>query len=366
MSELDPLHAISVPQPEFSETQAKAVLAEKFGLQGELRSLVSERDQNFRVTTADGEQFVFKIANRAEPNESTDFQIKALLHIEHSGCEVPTPRVRRTNDGADSATIADGDCDYLCRVVSFLPGELLSNTDTTPELARHFGECAAQLDFALAGFEHAGQTQSLLWDLQQASQLRDILHYIEDDAVRNAATASLNDFDKRVVPALPQLRRQVIHSDLHGDNVLAEANRIVGVIDFGDMLDAPLVMEVAVAAAYLRPDEHEPDILALIGPFVGAYHSVFAVDRRRDRFVVRPGARATGRNDIDPVLASGDAWCGRRVQQPESERRGRCRGLPVAAYRPRSSRVRTAAKKVYVNQAVKRPAEMPHGAGVNS
>jgi Ser/Thr protein kinase RdoA (MazF antagonist) len=41
------------------------------------------------------------------------------------------------------------------------------------------------------------------------------------------------------------LRRQVIHSDLHGDNVLTvsdDENRIAGVIDFGDMVRAPLIM----------------------------------------------------------------------------------------------------------------------------
>ena len=274
MSEPDPLHAISVPQPEFSEAQAKVVLAEKFGLQGELRSLVSERDQNFRVVTTDGEQFVFKIANRAEPGESTDFQIKALLHIEQAECEVPTPRIWRAIDGADSTTIADGDSIYVCRVVSFLPGDLLSDIRTTPELAQHFGECVARLDIALADFEHVGQAQSLLWDLQRASQLREILHHIEDDALRGAASEGLDDFDKHVVPALPRLRRQVIHGDLNGDNVLADANRIVGVIDFGDMMNAPLVMEVAVASAYLRPEETEPEALALIGPFIGAFHSV--------------------------------------------------------------------------------------------
>ena len=273
MSEIDPLHAISVPQPDFGEDVVKAYLAETFGLSGELQSLVSERDQNFRVITPSQERYVFKIANCSEPAMATDFQIKALLHLEAKGCDVPTPRILRTRDGLDSAHIGDDDNAHLCRVVSFLPGELLSNIDTTPELSRHFGGCAARLDMALADFEHPGQAQSLLWDLQRASELRPLLPYIEDEALRDAARKSLDDFDARVVPAMPELRRQVVHSDLHGDNVLVRGDQIAGVIDFGDMLNAPLVMEVAVASAYLRPAESQQDLLRLVGPFVSAYHA---------------------------------------------------------------------------------------------
>ena len=87
-----------------------------------------------------------------------------------------------------------------------------------------------------------------------------------------------------MLPALPQLRRQVIHSDLHADNVLADGGRISGIIDFGDMLDAPLVVEVAVAAAYLRPTTEQSDVLALVGPFVAGYHSVLPGDERERLF----------------------------------------------------------------------------------
>ena len=272
---MDPLEAISVPQPEFSVEAAQQALALQFDLHGELRSLVSERDQNFRVTTADQDRFVFKIANRSEPAVATDFQIKALLHIEQKGCAVATPRIRRTVSGLDAATIGEGDEAHICRVVSYMPGEMLSSIDMTTTLARHFGKSAAELDLALADFEHTGAKQSLLWDLQRAAELRKILDYVVDVDLRAAVGACLDDFESRVLPALPALRHQVIHSDLHSENVVAVGgDRIAGVIDFGDMVRAPLIMEVAVAAAYLRPAEDEDDVLAWVSPFIASYHSV--------------------------------------------------------------------------------------------
>ncbi len=47
---------------------------------------------------------------------------------------------------------------------------------------------------------------------------------------------------------------------------------MTGFIDFGDMLRAPLVVDVAVAASYLRVFEDE--VLRFILPFVAGYHSV--------------------------------------------------------------------------------------------
>lgn len=272
---MDPLHAISVPQPEFSVEAAEQALALSFDLHGELRALLSERDQNFRLVTAEQDRYVFKIANRSEPAVATDFQIKALLHIEQANCAVPTPRIRRTVSGQDAARIGTGDTAHNCRVVSYLAGELLSNIKMTAALARQFGKSAAALDLALADFEHAGQEQVLLWDVQRAAELRKILEYVKDEELRAAAESCLSDFEARVLPALPALRHQVIHGDLNPDNVLAGgADTIAGVIDFGDMLRAPLIMEVAVAAAYLRPAKADADVLAAVSPFVAAYHAV--------------------------------------------------------------------------------------------
>jgi Ser/Thr protein kinase RdoA (MazF antagonist) len=80
------------------------------------------------------------------------------------------------------------------------------------------------------------------------------------------------------MPALSSLRHQVIHSDLHGDNVLAtdDHKSIAGVIDFGDMVRAPLIMEVAVAAAYLRVADGNP--MSLIVPFIAGYNSIIALE----------------------------------------------------------------------------------------
>ena len=60
--------------PRFSEDEARRIAQELFGLGGDLKSLKSERDQNFRILTPHGDGYVLKLSNAAEDPGVVDFQ----------------------------------------------------------------------------------------------------------------------------------------------------------------------------------------------------------------------------------------------------------------------------------------------------
>jgi Ser/Thr protein kinase RdoA (MazF antagonist) len=75
-------------------------------------------------------------------------------------------------------------------------------------------------------------------------------------------------------PRLPDCRWQVVHNDLNPHNVLAapdDPDRIAGILDFGDMVETPLVCDLAVAASY-QIDPARP--LASLTGLVTAYEGV--------------------------------------------------------------------------------------------
>lgn len=272
---MDSLEALTAPQPALSMAAAARILADEFGLSGALHPLRGERDQNFRLITDNDGEFVFKVANPVESDSAVDFQIRALLHIEQQDCPVAVPRIRRTRGGDETCIAYDADTRYRCRVVSYLHGNPLSGVGLSPDLLADFGRSAAALDRALSTYTHAADSPVLPWDLQRAGSLRGLLQYVDDRELRAAITTCLDDFERNVEPALPSLRSQVIHNDLNADNVLAQADNaraITGFIDFGDMLRAPLIAEIAIAAAYLRSDE--ANCLEYVVPFVRAYDDV--------------------------------------------------------------------------------------------
>ena len=106
MQHRDPLAVLVEAAPRFSDEEAVAIAREYYGLEVAAKSLVSERDQNFRLRTAAGVQYVLKIANAAEAPEVTDFQIRALLHIagrkRQDHLPVGVPEIVRTVDGETS------------------------------------------------------------------------------------------------------------------------------------------------------------------------------------------------------------------------------------------------------------------------
>ncbi|WP_346433130.1 phosphotransferase [Breoghania sp.] len=54
---------------------------------------------------------------------------------------------------------------------------------------------------------------------------------------------------------------QVVHNDFNSENILVDPhnpNRVSGIIDFGDMVRAPRIFDVAVCASYMMEGEEVP------------------------------------------------------------------------------------------------------------
>lgn len=274
----DSLDVIATPPPTVPEGAVRVVLEREYGLGGTLTPLVSERDQNYRLDAGDQGRFVVKIANSEEPYAITDFQVAALQHLERAGRGLPVPRVRPTLSGKRLITITPDATQLALRVVSYLPGRLLEGHTPDAPLARDIGGCLARLDRALSDFSHAGESQVLLWDMQRAGELRPLLQFVPGTGLRALVAACIDEFDERLEPALSGLRKQVIHNDLNPGNVLLTDSgppAVAGVIDFGDMLRAPLVVDLAIAGSYLRSTDDE---LATLRAFIAGFEDEFPLE----------------------------------------------------------------------------------------
>lgn len=255
--------------PDLSDDLAARLAREVFGVEGRMKRLTSERDLNIHIATP-AQGYVLKLANPAEPPEVTDFQTKALLHLEGAG--LPVPRVIRTLSGATEVQVPQG----VLRLLTYLEGVPLHLVAPSGALRASMAAMNARITLGLQGFDHPAADHVLQWDIKQAGSLRPMLPAIADEGLRAVATATLDQFDAEVAPRLAALRWQVVHADMNPHNVLVTADRsaIAGVLDFGDMVRTPLVCDLAVTAAY----QIDPaDALGSLAGFVGAYHAVLAL-----------------------------------------------------------------------------------------
>ncbi|HEY1709526.1 MAG TPA: phosphotransferase [Rhizomicrobium sp.] len=257
-----------------------AAVAAHFGVRGEMTALSGERDENFRIQTEHG-AFVLKITHPAEDRGAIAFQTRAMLHIASADPALPIPRLLPARDGRYEVEIADRHGEArIARLLSFLPGTMAAQLPRSRALRAEIGAVLARLDRALADFSDPSDTFELYWDIGRAAALRPMLAEVALPVDRDNAGRALDRFDAVVAPALPRLRRQVIHNDLTPFNILVSAehpDRITGIIDFGDLMRAPVINDLAIACAYHVGRSGDP--LAPVLEIVAAYHAVNPLER---------------------------------------------------------------------------------------
>ena len=253
------------PQRRFVEPvdkRAQAIAEKYFGIQASAHELPSERDRNFLLTTDGGQKFVLKIANAGEKEEVLEAQNAMLSHLAErvSFC----PRVVPALSGEQIAVVEN----HFVRVLSYLPGRPFATVKfQTPELLHDFGRKLGQFSKALVGFDHPGAHRDFYWDLAKGVQgISQFGTRIKADWLRKMV------MEVRVGP-LKNLRRSVIHADANDYNVLVEEAKVVGLIDFGDVVYSYTVGELAIAVAYVVLGKEAP--YAAAAPVIEGYREEF-------------------------------------------------------------------------------------------
>lgn len=242
------------PPPDVTAAEAERLARDLYCLSGRVRLLSGERDRNFLVKTGDAGNWVLKFINDAEPEVETAMQVAALAHMAGHRLDVAVPSGLETRWGDDVfKLILDGGRSVRGRCYSFVEGDLAANCAASDPLRRSVGRTAARIAQSLSGFRHEGASRLSLWDLTRVGDLAGLTAGLAPSPVNALIGEFLGHFDARVRPWLGGLRRQVVHNDLSRSNMVMEADRpdrISGVLDFGDMIEAPLLCELAVAASY--------------------------------------------------------------------------------------------------------------------
>src|SRR6266481_701763 len=271
-----------VAQP-ITEAEAVRLAHELYGLETSARALPGEYDDNFHLTSADGQAFVLKVMHPAREHSFIDLQCQALRHLAQRAPQLSLPRVTPNRSGELFTSIAAADgSTRLVWLLTFLNGKVLAEVHPhTPELLGDLGRFLGELDAALQSFTHPAAQRELKWDSSRASWIREYIKQIGDSKRQALVEKFLALYEAEVVPLLPRLRRTVIYGDANDHNVLVsdpwpQPRKIAGLIDFGDMHYGITASEAAIAAAYGVLGKEAP--LQAAAAIVAGYHSTFPLD----------------------------------------------------------------------------------------
>lgn len=274
------------PAPRFSREEAEGLARSLFGISAEAIPLPSERDQNVRLDTTGGPAFVLKIANAAETRDVLEAQNAVMSHLAAREPSLGVPQVQATLTGETIATAASREgTTHFIRLLSYVPGHLFVDAAPhPPELLESLGIFLGRLDRAMQGFTHPALKRDLEWDLRHASSVvKQNLACVEDPDRRALIERIHRRFHAEVEPHLPQLRMGVIHNDANDYNLLVtglsgSAPEVIGIVDFGDLVESCTLFELAIALAYAILDS--PDPVSAGMEVVRGYHRVWPLDER--------------------------------------------------------------------------------------
>lgn len=243
---------IGAHPPAFDPQAASKIAQDIFGVSGTVLPLWGERDQNFAIHAEAGPSHVLKISNVLEQPQELDLQLSALTWLARTAPDLPVPRLVQSLAGEMTTQVtSDTGEQHAVHCITLLDGVQFGDAASGPLAMEAAGTLAGQAAAALSGFFHPAAGHALFWDVRH---LEDFAHHapkIKDAALARAVQREITRFQSETLPALSRLRAQIVHHDTNPANILvdpAAPTRMTGLVDFGDMLHAPIALDAAVAA----------------------------------------------------------------------------------------------------------------------
>ncbi|MFG0316578.1 MAG: aminotransferase class III-fold pyridoxal phosphate-dependent enzyme [Planctomycetota bacterium JB042] len=246
---------------------AARLARERFSLAGSATALPGMLDANFRLDLDGGGRRLLKVVTDAESVGALARQDAALRLLERSDVASLVPRlVDEAEDGGRRV-----------RLLTWLEGtKLVDVRPHEPALLERIGATLAAIDEALRPLDGPEHERPHDWNLERGFDVvRDRLDAVDDPARRDRLGALLEALERDLLPLAGRLPRAVIHGDANDHNLLvdvrpADAARLSGLIDFGDLSRSWRAAEPAIAIAYVMLDKVDP--LGAAAAIVRGYH----------------------------------------------------------------------------------------------
>ncbi len=242
-----------------------------------LKKLVGYDSTNYLVENR-SEKFILKIyTNNRKEVELAEAENALLLHLQKAkNNRFPVP-VKNRNKQYLTPFFENNEKKYA-RLLTYLEGAFLGETDHSATLFKTLGKFIAELDLQLQSFSNPViEARQFKWDLQHFLLNEKYLQYIPDSANRKTIELVFDRYKTTVLPVLPSLRKQIIHNDANEWNTLTAKNKITGLIDFGDICHTQLVNELAIALAYALLGKTSPVNWAI--PILSEYNKIIALHK---------------------------------------------------------------------------------------
>lgn len=239
-------------------------------------------DINFRIVCSNKEEFVLKVSNFTDTRKNLELQNGAMLHLKKNGIQTPSPLASVKGEEISVMDIKQqNECfrQTFVRALHYVPGVLLADVELSLELSYDFGKTLGIINRLLQSYDHPGAHRYLAWDLANSKKvILGHLPFINDEDKQTLVHWYIHQYEAKVEPVLPRVRKGIIHGDPNDHNILVHKGddgvvKISGVLDFGDLVYTHVVNEISIAAGYAMLSKPEP--IKILSEMIAGYHNEF-------------------------------------------------------------------------------------------
>jgi Ser/Thr protein kinase RdoA (MazF antagonist) len=259
-----------------SSQQALELVKKYWNITGEIKSLPSYADQNFKISTTT-HAYVFKIANPESTYADLDLENTALLHLEKTCPSLTLPKVIASVDG--QYLIPMDNC-YL-RLLSYIEGDVYAHVAALKDktisertlLLQSLGAAVGKVAYGMRGFTHDNAQRYLDWNIIHLPLLHNEIALLEEADLRDIVQRHIDYFSKQLPTWLTTLPLFVNHNDANDFNVIVDPSnhqKVCAIIDFGDTCTSFRIADVAITCTYAM--QFEDDIAEAMTAILQGYH----------------------------------------------------------------------------------------------
>ncbi len=269
-------------RPEVTLEAAEDLVQRIWKIDAAASPIPGERDRNFVLRERNGSRFVLKISARSETERRLDFETRLVRSARRQDPALRLPELLPTAAGEDRIRRRFGDSLHHIRLFRYLEGVPISSfRRRPPALLDSIGRFLGRLQNAIAAAETPNpeasnpaarepgpprpDTPNIPWALPHAERVIREAAAVLPAGPERGLYQRLADSMIGELPQLLALPSTPIHNDANDDNLLlisgepeAAGPEDLILLDFGDALAAPAVVEAATAALYASGTAPDP------------------------------------------------------------------------------------------------------------
>ena len=237
-----------------------------------LLKLNSERDKNYLLKINRTTKFVVKISNPLESIKLLEMQDELLIILNQ---RVSIKKYIPKKIHSSIMTYKDelGRKCYV-RILKYIEGEMYARIKTSDKLQKSLGFFLGNLSKEFQSMGNPSSFRNFQWDPSNIDWIDRFVNVFKGDQ-KSIINNTLDEYINFFIKNKNNIRYSLTHGDANNYNLVVKNNKIIGLIDYGDMIFAPTINDLAIALAYALMNQQ--NLYSTLKNIIKNYHQQFPI-----------------------------------------------------------------------------------------